>query len=388
MNFIYHNTVKLFHGENKLYEIVMEIKSFGDKVLLITGGESFKKNGHYSLLESALREMKIEVYEISDNKSPSLKTVREAIKLVKQENICSIVGIGGGTCMDIAKTIAFGVKQEGDVWEYLTYQRNPDINEHLPVGTIVTLPSSGSDMNGSTQITNDETGEQAGLSEVYPNFTWHNPKFMMSIKNELLIKAQITSFVQLSLQFIDLGESDISENITTALINTLFTNLDKCLNDNEDMTAKSNLMTISALSVNGLTSLGKIGDWALYPINACLQNYCNVDYKTAIITIFPYWLKLIYNGQIEINNYFDKVFKIEIENKTNDEILNEGLNEIFNIYKKYDISLSLSEVKPIEQDASNLYEMVKSLGDVESIYRKISYNDIVNLIEETINGIL
>lgn len=76
-----------------------------------------------------------------------------------------VVGIGGGTCLDITKTIAFGVKQSGDIGEYLTYAKTPDTTEHLPVGTIITFPSSGSDMNGSTQILGVET-EGRGIDEI------------------------------------------------------------------------------------------------------------------------------------------------------------------------------------------------------------------------------
>ena len=104
--------------------------------------------------------------------------------------------------MDLAKTIAFGVKQTTDIWDILSYAKSPDTMEHLPVGTIVTFPSSGSDMNGSTQITNDETEENAGLAEVYPNFSWQNPEYMLSIGNEALISAQMTAYVQLALGYI------------------------------------------------------------------------------------------------------------------------------------------------------------------------------------------
>lgn len=154
--------------------------------------------------------------------------------------------------------------------------------EHLPVGTIITFPSSGSDLNGSTQITNEETGEQAGLSEVYPNFSWQNPRYMMSISNKALTEAQITAFVQLSLGYIGLGRSEIAESLSLTFIRQLLHNLDRSLADPEDIEARANLMTLSALTVNGLTTLGKQGDWCLYPINAVIQNYCNVAYKSPL----------------------------------------------------------------------------------------------------------
>ena len=173
--------MKLFHGATKIGEVAEEVKSFGDKVLLITGGESFHKNGYFDKLKTELEEKNVQIYEISGNRKPLLSTVRKGMELVKAENISSILGIGGGVCMDLAKTIAFGVKQTTDIWDILSYAKSPDTMEHLPVGTIVTFPSSGSDMNGSTQVTNDETEENAGLAEVYPNFSWQNPEYMLSI---------------------------------------------------------------------------------------------------------------------------------------------------------------------------------------------------------------
>lgn len=150
MEFTYYNPVKLFHGATKIGEVAEEVKSFGDKVLLITGGESFHKNGYFDKLKTELEEKNVQIYEISGNRKPLLSTVRKGMELVKAENISSILGIGGGVCMDLAKTIAFGVKQTTDIWDILSYAKSPDTMEHSPVGTIVTFPSSGSDMNGST----------------------------------------------------------------------------------------------------------------------------------------------------------------------------------------------------------------------------------------------
>ncbi|MFR3596328.1 iron-containing alcohol dehydrogenase [Enterocloster sp.] len=370
----------------KLDEVAKEIRTFGKKVLLITGGESFRKNGYYAQLEKALKKKEITIYEMSGNRTPSLERVREGIALVRKEKIDSVVGIGGGTCMDIAKTIAFGVKQQDDIWEYLTCSKEPDTMEHLPVGTIVTFPSSGSDMNGSTQITNEATGEQAGLSDVYPNFTWQNPQYMLSIGNEELTAAQLTAFVQLSLGYIGLGRSDISENITITLIKQLFEQLDKSLADPGDMDSRSILMTISAFTVNGLTTLGKKGDWCLYPINAVIQNYCDVKYKQAITVIFPYWLKLIYHGQPEITSYFHELFGVEINLRTPDEILQDGLWELFKLYDKYGIAASFSEIHEIQEDKLRLHGMVESLGEMQSIYTELTAEKVEKMILESVRG--
>lgn len=387
MEFTYYNPVKLFHGATKIGEVAEEVKSFGDKVLLITGGESFHKNGYFDKLKMELEEKNVQIYEISGNRKPLLSTVRKGMELVKAENISSILGIGGGVCMDLAKTIAFGVKQTTDIWDILSYAKSLDTMEHLPVGTIVTFPSSGSDMNGSTQITNDETGENVGLAEVYPNFSWQNPEYMLSIENEALISAQMTAYVQLALGYIGLGKSDIAENTSLALMNTLLDNLDKAIADSNDVDARSTLMTISALTVNGLTTLGKAGDWVLYPLNTIVMDYCNVAYKPCITVIFPYWIKMIYDGQEEINSYFNKAFDVVIEGREKKDILKDGLKAIFKLYRKYNLPINYSEIHEVKENSEALQESLEMLAGMQSIYTELTTEKVMQMINEAIHGI-
>lgn len=387
MEFTYYNPVKLFHGATKIGEVAEEVKSFGDKVLLITGGESFHKNGYFDKLKTELEEKNVQIYEISGNRKPLLSTVRKGMELVKAENISSILGIGGGVCMDLAKTIAFGVKQTTDIWDILSYAKSLDTMEHLPVGTIVTFPSSGSDMNGSTQITNDETGENVGLAEVYPNFSWQNPEYMLSIENEALISAQMKAYVQLALGYIGLGKSDIAENTSLALMNTLLDNLDKAIADSNDVDARSTLMTISALTVNGLTTLGKAGDWVLYPLNTIVMDYCNVAYKPCITVIFPYWIKMIYDGQEEINSYFNKAFDVVIEGREKKDILKDGLKAIFKLYRKYNLPINYSEIHEVKENSEALQESLEMLAGMQSIYTELTTEKVMQMINEAIHGI-
>ena len=387
MEFTYYNPVKLFRGATKIGEVAEEVKSFGDKVLLITGGESFHKNGYFDKLKTELEEKNVQIYEISGNRKPLLSTVRKGMELVKAENISSILGIGGGVCMDLAKTIAFGVKQTTDIWDILSYAKSLDTMEHLPVGTIVTFPSSGSDMNGSTQITNDETGENVGLAEVYPNFSWQNPEYMLSIENEALISAQMTAYVQLALGYIGLGKSDIAENTSLALMNTLLDNLDKAIADSNDVDARSTLMTISALTVNGLTTLGKAGDWVLYPLNTIVMDYCNVAYKPCITVIFPYWIKMIYDGQEEINSYFNKAFDVVIEGREKKDILKDGLKAIFKLYRKYNLPINYSEIHEVKENSEALQESLEMLAGMQSIYTELTTEKVMQMINEAIHGI-
>lgn len=360
--FTYYNPVKMICGENKLEEVINEIKGYGDKVLLILGGNSFNANGNYEPFVKALSDANIKYYELKGNRVPSLNVVRQGIDLCTKEEINCVLGIGGGVCMDLAKTIAFGAKQPNDIWDYLTYQVMPENYDHIPVGTIPTYPSSGSDMNGSTQITNDETKEQAGLSDVYPNFTWLNPAYIENLSVESMIEGQITSFVQLSIAYIGLDRSDIAENIALSFMDSIRNNLSKLVANPGDKEARTNLMISSALNVSGITNLGKTGDWSLYPLQGIIQNYYDLGYKQSISILFPYWLKQCYNGQQVIKDYFKNVFKIECADKNDDLILKEGLNALFDFYKQFSFPTTFEEVKSKEENLDELREVINNIG--------------------------
>ena len=325
--------------------------------------------------------------ELRGNRVPSLNVVRKGITLCREKQIGCVLGIGGGCCMDIAKTIAFGVKQNRDIWEYLTYQAEPDTMEHLPVGTIPTFPSSGSDMNGSTQITNDETSEQAGLSGVYPNFTWLNPTYIAKLPVELLIQGQITSFVQVSIAYLGLERSGVAETMALALMNSIRTNLRKLVKEPENQTVRAELMITSALNVSGLTSLGKNGDWSLYPLEGIIQNYYGVGYKQAITVLFPYWLKQCYGGQQVFKDYFAQMFGVDCNGKSDSEVLADGLNAIFAFYREFRFPTCFSEIKDCAKNIDALHSAIALVGEQPSIYTTFTTEKTEKMLLESITGL-
>lgn len=343
-DFIYHNPVKMFFGETQAEAVMSQIKQYDSKVLLILGGESFVRNGNYARLTRALDQAGVERHELSGNRSPLLSTVRDGIELCRSQHIDCVLGIGGGCCMDIAKTIAFGAKQPADIWDYLTGQVQPETGDHLPVGTIPTFPSSGSDMNDSTQITHDETGEQAGLSGVFPNFTWLNPSYVASLPLSSFIEGQLTAFVQVSIAYLGPERSRVAERMALSLMDLLREGLRKLIAEPASPRARADLMLASALNVSGLTSLGKSGDWSLYPLQTIAQRVCGVGYKHAITVLFPYWLKQCYSGQQVFKDYFEQAFGIDPTGKGDEQVLKEGLRALFDLYREFGFPTSLSQV--------------------------------------------
>lgn len=383
IEFEFKNPVTLFFGENQMDKVILEVKKYGKNVLLILGGGSFKNNGYYTPLIMKMKQAGLTIYELENNRFPSLNVARQGIKLCSEKDIDIVIGIGGGVCMDLAKTIAFGAAHPYDIWEYLTGQHEYD-NTHLPVGTIVTYPSSGSEMDGATQITHDVTKEQAGLSGVFPNFAWLNTEYAMSIPTAELAYAQITSFVQVSIGFLSLERSTVSEAVSIAVMKEILSNLTSAMKNPLDKNARANMLLSSALNVSGILSFGKMGDWSMYPLQGIMQDYYDVNYTRAITIMFPYWLEKIYAGQEIFRKYFEDVLEIDVQNIPETELLKTAKEALLALYKKFGIVTSFHELKEEKKSREGLYQSIENMGEIPSQYGNFTTEKIIQMCKNSI----
>lgn len=370
-DFIYYNPVKLFVGNTMLESIVKEIKKYGDKILVITGGNSFKKSGHFGTIMELFEENNIEHIEMSRIRKPLLSKVREGIEICKNKKIDLVLGIGGGTCMDVAKAIAFGTLQEKDVWEYFreTCELQPD--KHLPIGLIVTFPSSGSEMDGDLQITDDETGEQLGLAGVFPDFSFLNSDYILSLSNQQLIEAQMTTFIQVSLAFLGKERSEIAEEISILIMKQLLKNLKRAIDNPDDIVSRQKLMLLDSLNFCGLTTMGKETDWSLYTLEGIVQNCFKIGYKQAIITMFPYWICACADKSEVFKEYFSLIFNVDT--------VEAGIEEIKRMYKSFGIPVNYGEFVDI-YDERQVKTAIDVVGKIESMYGTFSEEKIESVI--------
>lgn len=385
LDFTFQNSpVKLFFGESKLGEVIQEIKQYGNKVLLVFGGSSFEKNGYYQPLIDALAAEGISHIDFGGNTYPSLAKVREGIELCRSEKVDCVIGIGGGTCMDVAKAIAFGVMQEEDIWKFLTYEVSEEGRPHLPVGTIVTYPSSGSEMNGAAQIDEDDTQEKAGLSSVYPNFAWLNPEYMMSIDKIPLAYGQLTAFVQASSGYISLEKAELTESMSACMLKAILDNLQRSIDDPTDKESRSNLMLTSAMGMSGITFFGKTGDWTLMPLTGLMQTYLDIPYTKALTIIFPYFVKEIYNGDRVFKSYFKNVLGVDIDGKSDEDILKVGLERLWGIYREFGVATTFKELKEVPASHESLLGILEEMGEMPSQYGSFTAERLGRILLEAI----
>src|SRR5690606_33472685 len=175
-NFEFYNPTKLIFGKGQVEKLRDEVPKYGKKVLLVYGGGSIKRNGLYDQVVKILHEIGCEIFELPGvEPNPRISTVRKGVDICKAEGIEFLLAVGGGSVIDCTKAIAAGAKYDGDPWDFVTKKAFP--NDALPLGTILTLAATGSEMNAGSVITNWETNEKYGWGSehVYPKFSILDP---------------------------------------------------------------------------------------------------------------------------------------------------------------------------------------------------------------------
>ena len=250
-DFVFDSSVRIYYGAGQMQTVVQEIAALGTRVLVVPTG-SFLAGGHYEPLERALTGAGLQVACLKAGKKPLLSKVNEGIQLCVEQKIEAVLGIGGGVSMDLSKAIAFGAMHTDVPMEkFLTHEVPTKGLSRLPVITVPTNPMSGSETNADVQITLDESGLQVGCGVGKAAFTWLNPDYVMSLPGRILAAGQMTAFVQLSINYLNLTRSPLAEHYAEGSMKTILECLRRSLADQNDMDARGTLLLNSALALSG-----------------------------------------------------------------------------------------------------------------------------------------
>lgn len=388
-DFIYEGNVRVIYGAGQLDYVVDEIARLGKKVLIVPTG-SFVKAGHLNEFTERLCARKITPVILENISGPMLSKVNEGIAICKKESIEVMIGIGGGVCMDLAKAIAFGaLHQETPMEKYLTYELSTEGLSHLPIVTIPTNPMSGSETNADVQITLDDSGLQVGCPVGYAAFTWLNPEYVMSLPNSVLIKGQMTAFVQTSCNYLNKYRSVLAERYAEGSMKAVLSALRDSIADPTDLDARGTLMLNSALSLSGIQDLGREIDFVPYPLQSFAQRYLDLSYPEALTGLFPYWLKAIYRASDDkeiFYNYFEEILQVSTKDKDDKVILQEALSALMELYREFGIATCYKELRENPKNRAKLEEIIDSFGPMTSQFMELTTEKLADIIEEAIEG--
>ncbi|QDF29655.1 iron-containing alcohol dehydrogenase [Halarcobacter anaerophilus] len=368
--FTYYNPTKIEFGKEKENNIGEYLKQSNiKKVLLVYGGGSIKKNGLYEKIITSLNRNNIKFEELSGVVSnPVLSKVYEGIELAKNNEIKAILAVGGGSVVDSAKTIAAGVKYDGDVWDF--FINKAQILKALPIFTVMTLSATASEMNGNAVIINDDTKQKYSISSVLinPTISIINPELMATVSKEYLAYSAVDVIAHcIEVYFTATIHPHFNSRLVESIIKTVIETTEILLKNPNDYDARAEFAWAATQGLNGLTPTGtKDGNFPNHMIEHSLSALFNVAHGAGLAVVIPAWMKWYKEKNISQFKRFAK----EIFNN-NDE--NVGIEKLENWFNKIGAPITLNDInisrKEIEALADNAYETAKVWG-MDTIYSK------------------
>lgn len=324
--FLQHNPTKLYFGQGQISQLSTEIGT--KKVLVVYGGGSIKQNGVYEDVMEELKKAQATIFELPGvEQNPRLTTVHRGVEICKLQEIDILLAVGGGSVIDCTKAIAIGAKYDGDVWDLIT--RKAPIESALPIGTVLTLAATGSEMNPISVISNWETKDKLGWGSplVFPRFSILDPTYTFSVSRKQTVYGIVDSMSHaLEHYFHRTKNTPMIDGFIESLLRTAIETGPKLLKDLTSYDHRETMMYISTTAFNQTLSNGTDGgDWATHRIEHAISAVYDIPHGGGLSILFPNWLEhVLEDDPSRAKMLAMNVFGISSEGKSDMEVARDG----------------------------------------------------------------
>ena len=382
-NFTYYNPTKIYFGKDAISNLSEELANYGKNILLLYGKNSIKKIGLYDQVVRILNSCGKNIVELAGIKSnPSYAQVLEGGRLVRENKIDLILAVGGGSVIDCAKAISVSAYAKGDAWQRYWIDFEPVDNEIVPVGTILTMAGTASEMNGGSVITNEEVTIKTGRvyePEVYPKFSILNPEYTYTVPQKQMVSGVFDIMSHLMEQYFSGDDDNTTDYVIEAVMTSLINSARKAIKNPEDYEARSNIMWCATLGLNTVTGLSKTQDWEVHNIEHQLGAYTDCPHGLGLAVIsMPYYRYIYKEGISKFVRFAENVWKVDADGKTKDEIALEGIACLENFAKELGIPLTLCELGATEE----MLEKIANSAYEGGGYKHMTHEDILKVLKE------
>lgn len=293
-NFEYKNPVKIIFGKNSTEKLGAQLPA-GTKILMTYGGGSIKRNGIYDQVKAALKDF--EVVEFGGiEANPHYETCMKAVEIVKQQKLDFLLAVGGGSVIDATKFIAAAaLYEEGDPWDLLRLRWEKSVQKALPLGTVLTLPATGSEMNGNSVITRVELKEKRAFGSplLMPQFSILDPQCVFSLPDRQVANGIVDAFVHVLEQYLTYPvNSPLQDRLAESVLLTLIEEGPKVLANRNDYDSAANFMWSATMALNGIIAVGVPQDWSTHQIGHELTALHGIDHARTLAIVLPGLLNL------------------------------------------------------------------------------------------------
>jgi len=374
-NFIFYNHTKILFGKGQIASIGDEIPDDA-KVLLIYGGGSIKTNGIYDQVVDALGE--IEYYEFSGiEPNPTYEKCMKAIDVIEEYDIDYLLAVGGGSVVDAAKFIAAAYCYQGiDPWDILAH--NEEVTEALPIGVVLTLPATGTEMNGNSVISRLEYKEKLafGSQEVLPQFSVLDPQVVESLPKKQIGNGVVDAFIHVIEQYLTYPvNAKLQDRMAESIMLTLIEEGPKVMKDQTNYDACANFMWASTMALNGLIKSGVPEDWTTHMIGHEITALHGVDHARTLAIVLPGVMNVMREPKkLKIIQYGQRVWGID--EKDENKAIDLAIKKTVEFFESMGLPTHLRDYKIPITTIDEIVERMEERGDVN-----IGENKLIGIIE-------
>ena len=386
-NFSYCNPAKLYFGDQSIDYLNTELPKYGKNVVLIYGGGSIKKNGIYDDVIKILEAQGKNVAEIAGvMPNPTLAKLYEGIEIARKHQADLLLAVGGGSVCDYAKAVSVSVNCEEDPWEKYFVRFEEPSCETLPVGCVLTMVGTGSEMNAGCVITNQETKQKIGHvfadEKIIPRFAILNPRYTMTLPHRQMVAGIYDIFNHICEQYFSGEDDNTSDYISEGLMRSVL-HASRIANRNpQDYEARSNLMWTATWALNTLIAKGKSTDWMVHMLGQAVGAYTNATHGMTLAAVsLPYYRYILPYGLPKFKRFAIEVWKVNPEGKKDEEIAEEGLKAMEDWMKELGLAMKISELGATK-------DMIDGIADatflLEGGYKVLSRKEVVEILKESL----
>ena len=380
-DFIYHNPTKIYFGKNSLSYLESELNNYGKNILLVYGKGAIKKIGLYDEVIKILNKCDKKVVELSGvNPNPRYSQVLLGAKLVRENNVDLILAVGGGSTIDISKAISVSAYAKGDAFTRFWENGEEVDNKIVPVGSILTMTGTASEMNGGSVITHEEKKKKQGRvfgPEVFPKFSILNPEYTFSVSSYQMASGIFDIFSHLLEQYFSGEDDNTTDYLIEGVLKSLIHSTKIAIKNPTDYEARSNIMWCATLGLNRITGLSKTQDWQVHQIEHQVGAYTDCAHGAGLAIVAPTYYRHIYKyGLDKFVRFAKNVFNVDGENLTKEEIALKGIDCLQEFIVQIGLPTTLKEVGTTKE----MLEDIAYSTNIRIGYKKLTHSEILDIL--------
>ena len=386
-NFSYCNPTKLYFGEGAVKFLNDELPKYGKNVVLIYGGGSIKKNGIYKTVIDILNQNGKTVTEIAGvMPNPTVDKLYEGVKIARDANADLLLAVGGGSVIDYAKAVSVSVNCNEDPWEKYYVRFEEPSCKTLPVGAVLTMVGTGSEMNAGSVITNPKAKLKIGKvfadENVMPKFSILDPTYTLTLPHYQMVSGIYDIFSHILEQYFSGRDDNTSDYIAEGLMRSVIHSSLIANKNMSDYEARSNIMWTATWALNTLIAKGKTTDWEVHMLGQAVGAYTDATHGMTLAAVsMAYYKHIMPYGLAKFKRFAENVWGVDPAGKSDEEVANEGLAAMENWMKELGLVMNIT-------DLGVTPDMLEGLADATLImdggYKVLSREEVIDIFKNSL----